>query len=177
VINMTVTAKGMNKLKLQDILWQALQRLMLRSQLGYGGCALMSNSQAHKPNNTWRNPTLYLLLTASLLGLWRDTIKKMMLVGLLLISASADAKSDFLQNVIQAYIARRYEGNLLDLLDAAHWLSEYLHVDNSMLSFDLVDMLSLCDGDCNHCGFCQELFQSITHRLPLTIRDNRAAVD
>ncbi|HHL35560.1 MAG TPA: hypothetical protein ENJ30_14470 [Desulfobulbaceae bacterium] len=84
---------------------------------------------------------------------------------------------EFLQNVIQAYIARRYEGNLLDLLDAAHWLAEYLHVDNSMLSFDLVDMLSLCDGDCNRCGFCQELFQSITHRLPLTIRDNRAAVD
>ncbi len=84
---------------------------------------------------------------------------------------------DFLQNVIQAYIARRYEGNLLDLLDASHWLAEYLHVDNSMLSFDLVDMLSLCDGNCDSCGFCQELFQSITHRLPLTIRDNRATVD
>ena len=82
----------------------------------------------------------------------------------------------FLQNVIQAYIARRYEGNLLDLLDASHWLAEYLHVDNSMLSFDLVDMLSLCDGNCKQCGFCQELFHSITHRLPLTIRDNRAAV-
>ncbi len=84
---------------------------------------------------------------------------------------------DFLQNVIQAYIARKYEGNLLDLLDAANWLSEYLHVDNSMLSFDLTDMLSLCDGDCERCGFCRELFHSITHRLPLTIRDNRAAVD
>ncbi len=84
---------------------------------------------------------------------------------------------NFLQNVITAYINRKYEGNLLELLDAAHWLAEYLHVDNSMLSFDIIDMLSLCDGNCDRCGFCQELFQSITHRRPLTIRDNRAAVD
>lgn len=83
---------------------------------------------------------------------------------------------NFLQNVITAYLARKYEGNLLDLLDAAHWLSAYLHIDNSMLSFDLTDMLSLCDGNCRNCGFCQELFHSITHRLPLTIKDNRTTV-
>ena len=84
---------------------------------------------------------------------------------------------DFLQNVISAYLARSYNGNLLDLLDAAHWLAEYLFVDNSQLSRGLIDMLALCDGDCRACGYCQELFGSITHRLPLHIRDNRAAVD
>jgi len=83
----------------------------------------------------------------------------------------------FLGNVISAYRARAYDGNLLDLLDAAHWLAEYLHVDNSMLSAGLIDMLALCDGNCNQCGFCQELFASVTHRRPLHIRDNRATVD
>jgi len=84
---------------------------------------------------------------------------------------------NFLQNVISAYLARSYNGNLLDLLDAANWLAEYLFVDNSQLSHGLIDMLTLCDGDCQACGYCQELFSSITHRLPLHIRDNRAAVD
>lgn len=84
---------------------------------------------------------------------------------------------DFLQRVITAYLARKHEGNLLDLLDAPHWLADHLYIDNSMISFDFAEMLSLCDGKCESCGFCRELFQSITHPLPLTIRDNRAAVD
>jgi len=84
---------------------------------------------------------------------------------------------DFLQQVIHAYLARKHEGNLLDLLDAAHWLADHLYVDNSMISHDFADMLSLCDGKCERCGFCRELFQAITRPLPLTIRDNRAAVD
>ena len=84
---------------------------------------------------------------------------------------------NFLQNVISAYLARSYNGNLLDLLDAANWLAEYLFVDNSQLSHGLIDMLTLCDGDCRACGYCRELFGSVTRRLPLHIRDNRAAVD
>lgn len=84
---------------------------------------------------------------------------------------------DFLQPVISAYLARKYEGNLLDLLDAAHWLSKSLYVDNSSLSFDFANMLSMCDNQCTSCGFCTELFASITSPLPMTIKDNREAVD
>jgi len=84
---------------------------------------------------------------------------------------------NFLKNAIAAYRARCYNGNLLDLLDAANWLAEYLFVDNSQLSHGLIDMLALCDGNCRQCGFCQELFRSVTRRLPLRILDNRAAVD
>jgi len=85
--------------------------------------------------------------------------------------------ADFLQQVITAYLARKHEGNLLDLMDAVHWLADYLYVENSALSFDFANMLSMCDEKCTSCGFCEELFQSITHLLPLIIRDNRAAVD
>ncbi len=85
--------------------------------------------------------------------------------------------SDFLTRVITAYRDRQYQGNLLDLLDALQWLAPSLYIDNSLLSFDFADMLSLCDSRCDSCGFCPELFQSITHPLPVKLHDNRLAVD
>ncbi len=81
---------------------------------------------------------------------------------------------DFLINAITAYRARRYDGNLLDLMDAMSWLADRLYVDNSLLSFDFANMLSECDNRCDRCGFCKELFDSISHPLPLLIKDLRA---
>jgi len=85
--------------------------------------------------------------------------------------------SAFLQRAITAYTERRYDGNLLDLLDSLHWLAPSLHIDNSSLSFDFANMLSMCKNQCDSCGFCQDLFESISHPLPMEIRDNRGAVD
>lgn len=85
--------------------------------------------------------------------------------------------SDFLINAITAYRARRYDGNLLDLLDAMSWMANRLYVDNSMLSFDFANMLSQCDNRCDRCGFCKELFDSIAHPLPMVIKDLRATAD
>jgi collagenase-like PrtC family protease len=84
--------------------------------------------------------------------------------------------SDFLQRVISAYRNRRYDGNLLDLLDTLQWLAPSLYVDNSSLSFNFADVLSMCDNQCDSCGFCQELFASISRPLPVEIRDNRVAM-
>ncbi|WP_051553582.1 hypothetical protein [Desulfobulbus elongatus] len=84
---------------------------------------------------------------------------------------------DFLINAITAYRRRRYDGNLLDLLDAMAWLADRLHVDNSLLSFDFANMLSQCDSRCDRCGFCRELFDAIAHPLPLLIKDLRATAD
>ena len=86
-------------------------------------------------------------------------------------------ETDFLINAITAYRARRYDGNLLDLMDAMSWLADRLYVDNSMLSFDFANMLSQCDTRCDRCGFCKELFESIAHPLPMVIRDLRATAD
>lgn len=79
----------------------------------------------------------------------------------------------FLINAINAYRARRYDGNLLDLMDAMSWLAARLYVDNTLLSFDFANMLSQCDNRCDRCGFCKELFDSISHPLPLLIKDLR----
>jgi len=84
---------------------------------------------------------------------------------------------DFLINAITAYRARRYDGNLLDLMDAMSWLADRLYVENSLLSFDFANMLSQCDNRCDRCGFCKELFESIAHSLPILIKDLRATAD
>lgn len=85
--------------------------------------------------------------------------------------------STFLMNAIKAYRGRIYDGNLLDLMDAMSWLAERLYVDNRMLSFDFANMLSQCDNRCDRCGFCRELFDSISHPLPLQIKDQRMTAD
>lgn len=73
--------------------------------------------------------------------------------------------SSTLQQIIAAYIARSWKGNLLDLLDSSHWLASELYVDNNGLSFDFANMLSVCNNRCESCRFCMELFSSISHSL------------
>jgi len=85
--------------------------------------------------------------------------------------------TEFLTRTIKAYLARKFEGNLLDLLDAPQWMAERLYVENSALSFDFANMLSMCDRRCDRCGFCEEIFATISHPLPLKIQDNRATVN
>lgn len=70
-----------------------------------------------------------------------------------------------LRQIITAYIARSWKGNLLDLLDSSRWLASELHIDNSALSFDFANMLSVCNNRCETCRFCMELFNSISHPL------------
>ncbi len=84
---------------------------------------------------------------------------------------------DFLSQVFKAYSRRQHDGNLLDLLDATNWLADQLYIDNSSLSFDFANMLSQCDGRCEKCGFCKELFEMIAQWQPLSIPDKRAAVN
>jgi collagenase-like PrtC family protease len=81
--------------------------------------------------------------------------------------------SSFLQRAIGAYLQRQYNGNLLDLLDALSWLVPSLYVDNASLSFDFVEILSLCDKKCAACGFCKELFPTLSCSLPLKLTDHR----
>ncbi len=81
--------------------------------------------------------------------------------------------SDFLMRTITAYMNHRYDGNLLDLLDALQWLAPKLFIDNSALSFDFANMLSVCEKQCDSCGFCEELLDTISYPLPITIQDNR----
>ena len=82
---------------------------------------------------------------------------------------------DFLEQVVSAYIAKSYDGNLLDLLDSMNWLRHHLYVENSALAFDFANMLSVCNNRCKSCGFCMELFQAIAR--PLNREDEELETD
>ncbi|MCW5198811.1 hypothetical protein VU06_03590, partial [Desulfobulbus sp. F3] len=71
-----------------------------------------------------------------------------------------------LRRIIRAYIDRTWKDNLLAMLDSSHWMASELHIDNSALSFDFANMLSVCNNRCETCRFCMELFNSISHPLP-----------
>ena len=85
--------------------------------------------------------------------------------------------ADFLINAITAYRARRYDGNLLDLLAAPSWLADRFYVDNNQLSFDFANLLSQCDNRCDRCGFCRELFDSIARPLSPAIANPHTTAD
>ncbi|WP_457572775.1 hypothetical protein [Desulfolithobacter sp.] len=84
---------------------------------------------------------------------------------------------EFLTRTITAYIEHRWEGNLLELLDAMYHLSDRLYVDNGGLSFDFANILSMCAHQCDECGFCEELFETIAKPRSLVLQDWRVAVD
>ncbi len=83
---------------------------------------------------------------------------------LILLSGRAQGL-DFLKKTVSAYTAKSHEGNLLELLDSMNWLGDHLYIENSALSFDFANMLSVCDNRCNSCGFCMELFKAIARPL------------
>jgi len=64
----------------------------------------------------------------------------------------------FLMRCINAYIRHSYEGNLLDLMDAAKWLGDIYHIDNKRLGPDFFNMMTTCTKDCKNCNICPELF-------------------
>jgi collagenase-like PrtC family protease len=83
---------------------------------------------------------------------------------------------EFLQKTVSAYIAGNYQGNLLELLDSMNWLSRQLYIENSALSFDFANMLSVCDHRCEACGFCMELFKAIVRPVEQNVTEPKIEV-
>ncbi|MCI5220010.1 MAG: hypothetical protein D3914_12685 [Candidatus Electrothrix sp. LOE2] len=81
---------------------------------------------------------------------------------------------DFLKKTVSAYVAKKHEGNLLELLDSMNWLGEHLYIENSALSFDFANMLSVCDNRCASCGFCMELFKALARPLNRSLNREKA---
>ena len=81
--------------------------------------------------------------------------------------------SGFLQRVVRGYADRRYEGNLLDLMDTMEWLAKRLHVANEELPGDFLTRISGCDKDCRACSYCQELLEKSATPLTFQLEDLR----
>ena len=76
----------------------------------------------------------------------------------------------FLMRCINAYISRSYDGNLLDLMDAARWLGDIYHIDNKMLGSDFFNIMTTCTKDCKNCKICHKLFLKAGITKPVEIR-------
>lgn len=79
----------------------------------------------------------------------------------------------FLQRTVDAYIQRRYQGNLLDLMDTLEALSNIFDVANEALPDDFHDRMCTCPDDCRACGYCQSLARKVVRTLPLHLPDWR----
>ena len=77
--------------------------------------------------------------------------------------------SAFLRRTVAAYAAECYEGNLFDLLDAAHWMGQHWDLPNDGLPESLLDRLTACDQNCTDCTMCREMFAQHARKLPIHI--------
>lgn len=80
---------------------------------------------------------------------------------------------EFLRRTISAYLAERWDGNLLALLDAAEWMAREFHLENADLPDDFLDRAWRCDKDCEACGVCRELFAAHGRRKAMPFVDLR----
>ena len=76
----------------------------------------------------------------------------------------------FLTQCIQAYITQSHDGNLLDLMDASHFLAQTFHVDNKTLGPDFLNTLTSCTKECSSCRICQNLFLEIANKKSITLQ-------
>jgi len=79
----------------------------------------------------------------------------------------------FLERSVEAYAQCHYRGNLLDLLDAAHWMSDRWNIPNGDIPEDFFDVLSTCGQDCDGCDFCRTHFEHHVRSKQLQLEDWR----
>ena len=76
----------------------------------------------------------------------------------------------FLTACIRAYQDEVYTGNLLELLDAAHFLADHYHLDNAALGPDFLQRIQSCTNQCKSCRVCRELYTRSMHPKPVTFK-------
>ncbi len=72
--------------------------------------------------------------------------------------------AEHLARIVRAYCAGRWEGNLIELLDASEALAEIFTLPNLCIPADFLNHTGRCDKRCNGCGYCQELVRKLMTR-------------
>jgi hypothetical protein len=68
--------------------------------------------------------------------------------------------TSFLMKVMDAYLNRRFSGNLAELMDAMEPTSRWLHISNESLPPDFLHRLTSCSRECRACNYCDDLLQA-----------------
>lgn len=80
---------------------------------------------------------------------------------------------DFLKKTISAYLTGSYHGNLLELLDASHWMADFWNLPNQSLPGNFLEKIISCKLDCLTCSYCKVLFERLSETKPLQLVDRR----
>ena len=68
--------------------------------------------------------------------------------------------------ILEAYLRRRYNGNVLELLEPNYASVFYPTVlNNRAFPEDYARIRHNCTGDCDGCGYCQEVYSSVAETL------------
>jgi len=68
--------------------------------------------------------------------------------------------------VIQAYVERRFYGNLLDLLEPGYGpLFAPFIIDNSRFPDDWFERTTTCDKNCHECNYCETVLRKVLTRV------------
>ncbi len=62
------------------------------------------------------------------------------------------------QQSIKAYVDKRYDGSLLDLMDTMEWLAANVTLLNHDIPADFFDTIISCQKVCSSCAYCKNLF-------------------
>jgi len=69
--------------------------------------------------------------------------------------AGRNVSVPFIKRAVKAYLDRKYEGNLLDLMNTTYYVIDSLYIDNSKLE-NFVQRVLKCDKNCTTCTYCDE---------------------
>lgn len=79
----------------------------------------------------------------------------------------------FLGRAVGAYAEGAYHGNLLELLDAAHWMAERWDLANNRLPDSFFDRVTTCSRFCHDCTGCRDLWRQSARAVPFRLKDLR----
>ncbi len=77
----------------------------------------------------------------------------------------------FLKKCIRAYGTNSHNGNLLELMDATHWLADLYHLENKKLDPGFFNAVTHCTKDCKKCNICIDLFSKTAIKKPIGLKN------
>ncbi|THB79406.1 MAG: hypothetical protein D3926_10835 [Desulfobacteraceae bacterium] len=76
----------------------------------------------------------------------------------------------FLKQCIASYAAGEFSGNLLELMDATHWMAEHFYIDNPGLTDQFFDRITSCTKQCKDCTICSQTFDTVSRSIQFKLK-------
>jgi len=67
----------------------------------------------------------------------------------------------FLEECFNAYLNRKYNGNLIELFDSLAIFRELFYIFNDQITDNFFKKVTSCNKNCEDCNYCKDLFNSI----------------